>query len=92
MPIVSLEQALASQGQLREWSYNALDVTGTREVFDALAPRLDKHSQLTYDFERSLQAPAFTMTLRGIRVDLERRKRALAELRTLGGQITGEHQ
>ncbi len=66
---------------LRGWAYNALDCTGTREVFDTLYPRLNEYTARTYAFERALQAPAFAMMLEGVLVDRERQKKRLAELK-----------
>lgn len=76
----SLEQAQEAGGQVRSWLYNALDVTGTREIADVLLPRLDPQTARTYAFERALQAPAMAMSLRGVRVDTVARAEAAKEL------------
>lgn len=66
--------------QERYWAYNALDVTGTREVFDVLHSRLDTQTAQVYAFERALQAPALTMMRRGVLVDEPARKQAVKDL------------
>ena len=66
---LSLEQAQTAEGMHREWAYNCLDVTGTREVWDVLHSRPNSRQALFYAFERALQAPAMTIMRRGIRVD-----------------------
>lgn len=63
-----------------QWLYNALDVVGTREVFDTLFPRLNENQQRTYAFERALQSPAQSMMNRGIAVDLNKRAKMVQEL------------
>lgn len=68
-------------GQEKDWLYNTLDVTGTREVADALLPRLNPTTERTYAFERALQNPAFSMMMRGVRVDTALRARLIAELK-----------
>lgn len=65
----SLEDAQGAQGMAREWAYNCLDVTGTREVWDVLHPRLSPAQARIYAFERALQAPAMAIMRRGIKVD-----------------------
>lgn len=71
--ILSLEdcQKIAEAGpsQTKDDCYNALDVTGTREIADVLLPRLTDLTRPTYNFERALQNPAFAMMARGVRVD-----------------------
>lgn len=80
--IISLSEAQAlPPGQLKDWAYNALDITGTREVHDALFPRLDSLTARTYAFERAVQGPALTMMRRGILVDTEARKAAVKALK-----------
>lgn len=51
----------------REWWYNSLDCAVTGEIFDELDQ--SNSNQSVYDFERSLQAPALDMMLRGFRID-----------------------
>ena len=74
--IVSLKQAQGLKGQLRHWAYNALDCTGTREIMDNLHPMLDDDTRKIYAFERAVQAPAFAMSRRGIKINVEKRKEA----------------
>lgn len=61
----------------RESIYNGLDVCVTHEVLAAMLPQLDNVSGKTYDFSRALQGPILEMTIRGLRVDQERRDRVL---------------
>lgn len=56
-------------GMRKHWAYNGTDCCVTREVFDVLYPRLDDLTRRTYEFELACQAPALTMTLRGVMVD-----------------------
>lgn len=79
--IITLEEARSlPPGQLKDWAYNALDNTGTREIADVLLPRLNSKTGRTYAFERALQAPAMSMMLRGVNVDQPRRKAMVKSL------------
>lgn len=79
--IVDLNQAQRLSGQLRAWAYNALDATGTREIFNILRPQLDADHVHIYEFHKAIQAPAVAMSLRGVRVDVAANKAAQKELR-----------
>jgi DNA polymerase I-like protein with 3'-5' exonuclease and polymerase domains len=81
MQIVDLAQARELDGQLGAWAYNALDVTGTREIADNLKQELSTNgsASLVYGFERALQAPAFSMMMRGVRIDKQRRDAMIRE-------------
>lgn len=82
MPIYTLEQAKAEpKGQIKDWLYNGLDNTGTREIADVLLPRLNAAQQRFYAFERALQAPAMAMMQRGILIDGIQRQRMITELK-----------
>lgn len=82
MPIYSLAQAKAEpRGQIKDWLYNALDVTGTREVADVLLPRLNANQERFYKFEMALQAPAQAMMQRGINIDGVRKQSMITELK-----------
>src|SRR5215510_4518438 len=83
MIVVSLQeaQALVPGSQERQWAYNALDNTGTREVADELLQRLNRDTSRVYAFERALQAPALSMMMRGIRCDEYKRNEMVKELR-----------
>lgn len=59
--------------------YNGLDCCLTREIHDVLEGQ--SPSNLIYNFERAMQAPALEMMLRGLRVDLLARDAAVAMLR-----------
>jgi DNA polymerase I len=62
---------------LSDWEkdqvYNGLDVCVTHDVFAAIHPQLDRHTEATYDFSRSLQGPVLDMRCRGVLIDLARR-------------------
>lgn len=81
MIVINLSTAKQQSGQLRAWAYNALDVTGTREVADTLLPELNDANSRTYAFERALQAPAMSMMLRGVRVNTYLRDEMVKELK-----------
>lgn len=70
--IIHTDQCLPSDFK-NQWErdqlYNGLDCCVTSEVFEAMEPQLDEHTQATYDFSRALQAPALEMALRGVLVD-----------------------
>lgn len=67
--------------QERHWIYNGLDSCITREVWDTLRPRLDPVLERTYKFEMALQAPAMSMMLRGVAVDLKARSEGIETLK-----------
>lgn len=78
---LNLKQARAQPpGQIKDWLYNALDVTGTREVADTLLARFTEQTMLTYKFERALHNPAFSMMCFGVRIDVEKRKALVKDL------------
>ncbi len=79
--IVTLDEVDGLRGMHRAWAYNALDVTGTREIIDVLLPRLTPEQDRTYRFELACCSPAVAMMHRGVLVDTERRDAALKELR-----------
>lgn len=80
--IITLEEAQKlPPGQIKDWLYNSLDVTGTHEVADTLLPRLTPATERTYAFERALQAPAFSMMMKGVRVDTDKRNAMVKELK-----------
>lgn len=70
--IIHTDQTLPTDF-INQWEkdqvYNGLDCCVTAEVLEACLPQLDEYTQRTYDFSRSLQAPAMEMSLRGVRVD-----------------------
>ena len=79
--VLSLDDAnKLPPGQHKQWAYNALDCTGTREIADVLLPRLGPMEARTYAFERALQAPFLAMMRRGVNVDTQARSMALAHL------------
>lgn len=78
---LDLAQAQESRGQIAAWAYNALDTTGTREISDNLRGELKGGALTTYKFERSLQAPALSMMLRGVRLDMVKRDGLIKEVK-----------
>lgn len=56
--------------------YNGLDCLLTFEIFEAVSPQLTSRpdAQLTYNFERGMQAPALYMMRRGFKVDAYERR------------------
>lgn len=74
-------QALDPKGQPRQYAYNALDVTGTLEIFNTLHERLTPGDARIYALERAMQGPAMAMTMRGIRVNTAQRTKSMAELK-----------
>lgn len=59
--------------------YNGFDCCLTLEVDDARRA-LRQNDTLIYDFERGMQAPAFDMMMRGFRVDVNEREKAVIEI------------
>lgn len=82
MKTLSMASAMAldPRGQLRQYAYNALDVTGTLEIYNTLKDRLTPADERIYALERAMQGPAMSMTLRGIKVDTDARTRVLRDL------------
>jgi hypothetical protein len=68
-------------GQIKDWAYNALDVTGTLEVAQELLPMLSPLQARTYAFEKQLQGPALSMMMRGIRINQPLRQEMVKELK-----------
>jgi len=68
----------ALQGSEKYWAYNCMDCCVTREVYDALRPRMNAQHVETYRFRMACQAPAMAMMLRGLRVDTEKRAQHIA--------------
>ena len=57
------------------WHYNALDVAATIGAYRALQPLLDKSSGMVYRAQMALEACCLAVQSRGIKVDLNARKR-----------------
>ena len=62
------------------WAYNGLDCCITFEVFEKLEPKLAE-AGFAYDMSRTMQAPAFTLMHRGVRLDVNTCLSLLADLR-----------
>lgn len=56
--------------------YNGFDNCLTFEI-DNARQKLNQNDTLIYDFERAMQAPALEMMLRGFRVDIDAREKAI---------------
>lgn len=65
--------------------YNGLDCLLTFEIFDAISPQLSRRpdAQLTYNFERGMQAPALDMMRRGFKIDAYERRVGIDNLEKL---------
>ncbi len=69
--IVTNAEASELPVELRQQAYNVMDACVTGGIMEALRGKVeaDPEAALVYEFERSMQGPAFTMALRGIAVD-----------------------
>ncbi len=72
-----------------DYAYNALDCCVTAEVHDVLDARHTENSRRIYAFERACQLPAFTMQVRGVRVDEEARQAGMALVEAEGKALQG---
>jgi hypothetical protein len=63
----------------KEMIYNGLDCCVTRDVFDAIHPQLDEHTEATYAFSKALQGPTLEMRCRGVLVDQARKAEVIDE-------------
>jgi hypothetical protein len=80
--IVNLAEAQAlPKGELRQQAYNALDCTGTLEILENVRPLLEPHQERIYRYQMALQNCTLSCMAKGIRVDLDARKDAIAELK-----------
>jgi DNA polymerase I-like protein with 3'-5' exonuclease and polymerase domains len=77
MPLIAAHEVNLEDGN--EAIYNALDTALTFEV-DLARQRLGANDTLIYDFERAMQGPALEMMLRGFKVDMMERERAICTL------------
>ena len=75
------QEALARLGVMdREWVYNGLDCCLTYEIDDELDSVMDPIARGTYQMSLALQAPILEMNMRGIKIDLAERDKAIASL------------
>src|SRR5882762_3761721 len=63
----------------KEWIYNGLDCCVTHDVFSAIHPQLDEHTEATYAFSKALQGPTLEMRCRGVLVDQARKAEVIDE-------------
>jgi DNA polymerase I-like protein with 3'-5' exonuclease and polymerase domains len=81
MPSLTLEEAQSlPPGQMKDWAYNALDATGTLEVYSSLTSKLTPLQARMYEFEKQLQGPALSMMMRGVRVNKPLRDQMVRDL------------
>ena len=83
-----LEQDSPLTRNEQDWIYNGLDVCVTIEIVNALLDQLDGVSKPVYDRSLSLQGPILEMSLRGLRVDRERRDEVLSNYRASIKQVS----
>lgn len=81
MPIISLKDAQSLKGEGQFQAYGCLDVTGTREIYDALRPQLNQDTLRNYKWAKAQQSPAFTMVNRGVRINTEKRDAVVKALK-----------
>lgn len=74
MPIIAAHEVSIKDGNMA--IYNGLDCCLTHEI-DSVRQDLGRNDTLVYDFERGMQGPALEMMLRGFRVDIEEREKAI---------------
>jgi len=60
----------SSTNDAQLWIYNSFDVMLPLEILDEVKSRMSPNQLKTYEFEKALQAPAFSMMLNGVRVDM----------------------
>jgi len=78
---VDLREVQSLTGELKYQAYGALDATGTREIYDAILPRLNPDQRRIYAWSKAQTSPAFAMTRRGILVDEVAREAAKKQLK-----------
>jgi DNA polymerase-1 len=74
----------------REWLYNGLDCAVTLEIVNHIKPQLSNVTSSTYDFSRALQAPILEMMMRGILIDLEKRREVVKLYKDQTLQLEGQ--
>jgi hypothetical protein len=80
--IITLEQARQlPKGELRQQAYNALDCTGTLEVWQSLLAQAIPEQLRIYRFQMALQNATLSCMAKGIKVDVEARKDAIKALK-----------
>lgn len=85
------QEALARLGVMdREWVYNGLDCCLTYEIDDELDSVMDPIARGTYQMSLALQAPILEMNMRGIKIDLAERDKAIASLSADAGKVDSQ--
>lgn len=77
---ITTNERVQSDPMLNEWIYNALDCSVTDEVWEEIFKDARAETLQTYDFVRAMQTPAMLMALRGIRIDMVKRNKWIAEM------------
>ena len=80
---LTVEQAAQLRGEDRYQAYGALDAAGTLEIYQTLRSRLNEVSEQQYRWTLAQRSPAVCMTIRGVKVNKEKRAIAVAELGAL---------
>jgi len=63
------------------WLYNGLDCCITGEIYNELSSVVDDTCRETYAFSKALQAPVLEMSLRGLLVNKNRRRKVIGQMR-----------
>lgn len=69
------------------WLYNGLDCCLTEEVFRNLHAQCDDTALGTYEFSKALQGPVLEMNLRGLRVNVRRKRQVIKEMEAKIAQL-----
>lgn len=82
MPIIETHKLIQGEPLVAQRQvYNGLDACVTFEIWEKLRKQLGNDDRnITYSFERALQAPALEMMLRGFKIDEYARREGIAEL------------
>ena len=72
------------------WVYNGLDCCVTGEIFTELNSIVDDTCRKTYEFSKALQAPVLEMSLRGLLVNKNRKRRVVADMRKKLAQLEAQ--
>jgi len=74
----------------REWVYCGLDCCVTMEILDVIEPQLTNTTRATYNFRFDLQAPVLDMSMRGIRIDPNRKSAAIEDYGKIARLISSQ--
>lgn len=85
--LTTRESLSSLDGDTMEWVYNGLDVCVTEEIRQALAGQIDNVASNVYQFSQALQAPVLDMTMRGLLVNQNKRRKRIAEFEKMLAQL-----